>query len=94
MIIRFDAAAHDEFVRALAASTAAISTALDDLETAAARMRENWDGDAQEAFDAAGAQWAAQMTGIRDVLDAAAALASSTRMRFADAESAALAMWE
>lgn len=94
MIIRFDAAAHNEFVRAIAASTAAIGTALDDLETAAARLREKWGGDAQEAFDAAGAQWTAQMIDIRDVLDAAAALASSTRTRFADAESAALAMWE
>ena len=94
MIIRFDDAAHDEFVRAVATSTTAIGTALDDLATAAGKLREKWDGDAQQAFDAAGAQWAAQMTGIRDVLDAATTLAASTRTRFADAEAAALAMWE
>jgi hypothetical protein len=52
---------------------------LDDLENTLNRLRSNWEGKTQEAYDAAQRQWNQGLEGLKDVLTRTSSAVDSAR---------------
>ena len=48
--------------------SAEIGTALDELDSKVSKLKQSWDGEAKEAYEAAQRQWSAQITEINALL--------------------------
>ena len=69
-----DAAAAD-----INTGAANLQNCLDDLEGTLNKLRSNWEGKTQEAYDAAQRQWNQGLEGLKDVLTRTSAAVDSAR---------------
>ena len=72
-----DAAAAD-----INTGAANLQNCLDDLEQTLNKLRSNWEGQTQEAYEAAQRQWNEGLDGLRDVLTRTSAAVDSARENY------------
>ena len=77
----------------LSGDAAYLQSVLDDLDSKIKTLAANWEGDAQQAYLAAKAQWTAAMTEIREVLGAISQLLSATNDTFRNIDVKGAGMW-
>lgn len=69
MNLTVNQASLETLMQSLRSSANAITSRLDALEAELAPLRANWEGDAQEAYLVAKAQWDSAMAGMVAILD-------------------------
>ena len=68
-----------------------LQSCLDDLENTLNQLRSSWEGQAQEAYNAAQVQWNQGLDGLKDVLTRTSAAVDSARSNYQQTDQASAA---